>query len=67
VALDVVQVEDVRRGVFELRLGDLLGAPVRALLLLREIDIEQLAYQVLESMPVGVSTDKLARDNGRSW
>src|SRR6185312_6863438 len=40
-ALEIMQVEHVGSGVFELRLGDSFGAPVRALLLLRHIDVEQ--------------------------
>src|SRR4051794_36980281 len=63
-ALDVVQVEHVGRSVIELRVGDLFGAPVGALLLLVHIDVEQLAGEVLEPVSVGVGADQPARDLG---
>ena len=41
-----------------------VGAPVRRLLLLREIDAEQFLHEVLEPVPVGVGARELGGDLG---
>jgi len=50
-----VQVQDVGSGISELRFIELLRAPVARLLLLRQIDVEQFADQILQPVPIGVS------------
>ncbi|MNL42484.1 hypothetical protein D3C87_1649430 [compost metagenome] len=45
-------------------LGQLLRRPVRALLLLRKIDVEQFLDQVLEAMPVGIGAGQARGDLG---
>src|SRR5260370_33204140 len=51
--LERMEVEHVRRGVAQLLVGELGGAPIRGLLLLRELDAQQVAAQILEPVTVG--------------
>ncbi len=63
-ALQGVQVQHVGGGVLELRLRQRLGAPVRGLLLLREIDAEQFPHEILEPVPVGIGAREPRGDLG---
>src|ERR1700677_1270475 len=49
-----VQMQHVRCGIGELSFAQGLGSPIGRLLLLGDLDVQQLARQVLESVPVGV-------------
>ena len=62
--LQRVQVEHVGGGVVLLLVGELVGAPVGALLLLGQVDAEQLPAQVLEAVAVGVGARQLGGDLG---
>eukprot|EP01136_Pigoraptor_vietnamica_P039949 Opistho-1_new@11302 len=62
--LELVQVEHVGSGVFELFRQQVLGAPIGGLLLLRQIDAEQFLAQILEPMPVGEGAHQLGGDLG---
>src|SRR5260221_3267232 len=62
--LERMEVEHVRRGVAQLLVGELGGAPIRGLLLLRELDAEQIAAQILEPMTVGEGAHQPRRDLG---
>ena len=59
-----MQMQHVGGGVGQLRLAQALRAPVARLLLLRQIDVEHLAHQILQAMAVGIGAAKAAR---RSW
>src|SRR5690242_13408143 len=56
--LQRMQIAHVGGRIFLLRIAELGGTPVRALLLLRQVMAEQLAYQILEAMPVGIGPDQ---------
>src|SRR5665213_3835734 len=56
-ALQIVQIEYVGRRVFELGVGNFFGTPVRALLLLTHVDVEELAHQILEAVPIRIGAD----------
>src|SRR5262245_196583 len=62
--LDRVQVHDVRGRIGDLGLAELLGAPVRELLLLRQVDTEDVAHQILEAMLVRIGAGQTRRDLG---
>ena len=62
--LQGVQMQDVGRRIVLLLVGQLVGAPVGALLLLGQLDAEQLAAQVLQAVAVGVGPDQLGGDLG---
>ncbi len=62
--LQGVEMQDVGRRVGDLRLGQRLGRPVRTLLLLREIDAEQFAGEILEAVAVGVGAGQPRGDLG---
>src|SRR5882757_8273814 len=49
-----VQMQYVGSRVSELRIAQALRTPVARLLLFRQIDIENLAHQILEAMAVGI-------------
>src|SRR5438067_2339878 len=51
-----VQVQNVRGGVTQLLLGQCWCAPIRALLLLRQLDAEQVLTQIAQPVPVGKGT-----------
>ncbi len=59
-----MQVEHVLGGVALLRVAQRRRPPVRALLALVELDAEELANQVLESVAVGVGPHQPRRDLG---
>src|SRR5688572_23259761 len=59
-----MQVEHVRGGICELLLGKLAGGPVRALLLLRQLDPGQFGNQVLEPVAIRVRAHQLRDDLG---
>jgi hypothetical protein len=59
-----MQVEHIGGGIVLLLVGELLRRPVRALLLLRQIDAEKLGAQVLEPVAVGVGARQLGGDLG---
>ncbi len=59
-----VQMQHVRCGIGELRFAQRIGPPIGRLLLLGDLDVEQLARQVLESMPVGIGSRDLRGDLG---
>jgi hypothetical protein len=48
-----VQVQNVGGGIAQLLVGQGRRAPIRALLLLRQIDTEHLLAQIAQPMPVG--------------
>src|SRR5262249_6859641 len=54
--LERVQVQHVRCRVGELRVGQRFGAPIGELLLLRQVDAQHLAHEILEAVLVGVGT-----------
>src|SRR3982750_404030 len=54
--LQGVKVEDIGRSVGELGPAQGLRRPVRALLLLGQLDVEEILDQVLEAVPVGIRT-----------
>ena len=56
-----VEIGDVVRRIGELLLRKIFRAPIGALLLFGEIDVEQLLHQILEAMLVGVGAGKLGR------
>ena len=53
-----MQVQHIGGGLSELRLAQALRAPVARLLLLRQIDVEHLANQILEAVAIGVGAAK---------
>jgi len=59
-----VEVTDVARGIFALRVVDFGGAPVARLLLLRQVEVQHLLDQFLEAMTVGVGPDEPGRRAG---
>ena len=56
--------QHIGRRIGYLRVAELIGAPVRQLLLLREIDAEHFAGKILESVLVGISAGKTRGDLG---
>src|SRR5262245_59503169 len=52
--LQRVQMQHVGRRVGDLSIGQRGGTPVGQLLLLRYLDAEHVAHQVLETVPVGI-------------
>src|SRR5262247_1296868 len=62
--LERVQVQHVRCRVGELRVGQRLGAPIGELLLLRQVDTQYFAHEILESVLVGVGARHPRRDLG---
>src|SRR6266446_6173011 len=56
-----MEIGDVIGRVSELLLRKIFRTPIRALLLLGEIDVEQLLHQILEAMLIGVGAGKLGR------
>src|SRR6476469_9077298 len=61
-SLQGVKVQDVGGRIGDLRIGQLGGTPVRALLLFREIDAEQLPHEILEAMLVGIGAREAGHD-----
>src|SRR5882757_1300125 len=59
-----VQMQYVGGGVGELRLAQALRTPVARLLLLRQIDIQHLAHQILQAVAIGVGSGKPRGDLG---
>src|SRR6185437_1308640 len=59
-----MEMEDIRRGIAELLVGQLGGAPIGGLLLFREVDAEQFLAQILEAVPVGEGANQLGGDLG---
>ena len=55
---------DIVGGIGELLFGQLGRTPIRTLLLLRQIDVEQLLHQILQPVPVGIGAHQLGRDLG---
>src|SRR6185437_8270125 len=51
--LQGMQVEHIGGGITQLLVGEVGGAPIRRLLLLRQLDAEQVAAQILEAVAVG--------------
>src|SRR4051812_41460612 len=49
-----MQVTHVARCIIALRIRQLVGTPIAALLLFRNVDVEQLLDQILEAMAVGI-------------
>src|SRR5690606_17287620 len=63
-ALEVVQIKHIGGRVFELGIRNLLRSPVRTLLLLAQVDIEQFPYDVLEPVSVRIGADEPRGDLG---
>ncbi len=59
-----VQMQDVGGGVGKLRLAQALRAPVARLLLLRQVDIQHLAHQILQAVTIGISAGQPRGDLG---
>src|SRR6478735_4612892 len=51
---DRMEMQHVGGGVGELGLAELRRAPIRGLLLLRDLHVEKLAREILQAVPVGV-------------
>src|SRR5215217_6418916 len=62
--LQIVKIKDVGGSIIKLRVAQLLIAPVRALLLLAEIDVEQFARQLLQPMAIGIGPHEARGDLG---
>src|SRR6056297_29187 len=62
--LEAVQMQNIRCGISLLRFGQGFRPPVRGLLLLGHVDIQQFLQQVLEAMPIRKGADQLGRDLG---
>ncbi len=56
---DVVQIKHIGSRIFQLLLAQILSTPIRALLLLGQIDIQQFPAQILEAVPVGIGAHQL--------
>ena len=56
--------QHVRRRIGQLRLAQGLRAPIARLLLLRQIDVEHLAHQILQAMAIGIGAGKPRGDLG---
>ena len=59
-----VQVQHIGGGVGQLRLAEGLRRPVGGLLLLGEIDPQQFAHQILQTMPIRIGAAKFGGDLG---
>src|SRR5579862_281281 len=59
-----VQMKDIGRGVAQLLVGQRRRAPIRALLLFRQIDVEQILAQIAQPVPVGKGADQTRGDFG---
>src|SRR5712671_3530857 len=53
-----MQMQHVRGRIGQLRLAQGLRTPIARLLLLRQVDVEYLAHQILQAMAVGVGAGK---------
>src|ERR671930_1972470 len=62
--LERMQVQNIGRGIGELGVAERLGAPIGELLLLRQIDAQQFADQVLETVLVAICTGDAGGDLG---
>ena len=62
--LEGVQMQHVGRRIARLRVGQFVGAPIGRLLLLRHVDAEQFAHQVLKPVLVGVGAGDPRGDLG---
>lgn len=60
----LMEIEHVLGGVFQLGFRKLCRPPVRALLLLGELDTHDLAGDVLQPVPVGIGAHQLGSDLG---
>src|SRR4051794_16805502 len=56
--LERVEIADVARGIFALRVAELVGPPVACLLLLGKVDVQEFLDEVLEPVPVGIGPHK---------
>jgi hypothetical protein len=56
--LERMQIPHVAGGIFPLRLAELVRSPVARLLLLGNVDVQQLLYEVLEPVAIGVRPDQ---------
>src|SRR5262245_3561062 len=61
---DLVQIDDIEGGILLLGVREHRQAPVGALLLLRQLDAEHFANQILEAVAVGVGAGELGGDLG---
>ena len=59
-----MQIEHIRGGIVDLRRAQLCSPPVRALLLLGDVNAEQVLQQVPKTMPVSIGAHQLASDLG---
>src|SRR5665213_3937766 len=59
-----VQVQHVGRRILQLLIGERRRAPIRALLLLRQIDAEQILAQIAQTVPVGKGAREARGDLG---
>src|SRR5512144_220943 len=59
-----VKPEDIAGRILELFRREILGTPVGALLLFRQLQSQQLATQILEAVSVGVGANQLGGDLG---
>ena len=59
-----MQMGDIAGGIGELLFGQFAGAPVGALLLLRQFHAQKLAHQIFQAMPVGIGAHQLGSDLG---
>src|SRR5512145_1829489 len=62
--LDRMKMEHVGRGIAKLSGRQFGRSPVGRLLLLREIDVEEVFAQILETVPVGEGAGQPRRDLG---
>jgi hypothetical protein len=56
--LEGMEIADVARSIFALRLAELGGAPIAGLLLFRDLEAEKLFDEILEPVAVGVGADE---------
>src|SRR3954470_9063373 len=52
--LQGMEMQDVGCGVSDLRIGQLIGTPIGGLLLLRHLDPQHFAHEILETVLVGI-------------
>ena len=62
--LQGMEMEDVGGGVAELLVGELRRTPIGGLLLLRELDAEEFATEILEAVAIGEGAGKPRCDLG---
>src|SRR5690606_10896077 len=60
--LDRVEIEDIGGSILKLLLGQLCSTPVRALLLLRKLNADELADEILEAVTVRIGAGELGGD-----